>query len=87
VFWTTWVDLIIATMTDWVMETIMDIAKAGGWLTGRPTSSGPPKVEWALIRAHRANPGNARAHSNKQRRRIAAGLREFSFLNPVPVDT
>jgi hypothetical protein len=64
----------------------VDIAKAGGWLTGRPTSSGPPKVEWALIRALRANPRNARACSNKQRRRIAAGLREFSFLNPVPVD-
>jgi hypothetical protein len=68
------------------METIVDIAKAGGWPTGRPTSLGPPKVEWALIPARRANPQNARTHSNTQRRRIAAGLRKCSFPNPVPVD-
>jgi hypothetical protein len=64
----------------------MDIAKAGGWPTGRSTSSGPLKVEWAPINTRRANPRNARTHSNKQRRRIAAGLRKFSFLNPVLVD-
>jgi hypothetical protein len=73
-------------MTDWVMETIVDMAKAGGWPTERSTSSGPLKVEWSLIHTRRPNPRNARTHSNKQRRRIAAALRKFSFLNPVLVD-
>jgi hypothetical protein len=68
------------------METIVDIAKARGWPTARPTSWVPPKVELRLIGGRRADPRNARIHSNQQRRRIAAGLREFSFLNPVPVD-
>ena len=74
-------------MTDWVMETILGMAKAGGWLTERSTSSGPLKVESSLVHTRRANPRNARTHSNKkQRRLIAAALRKFSFLNPVLVD-
>jgi len=68
------------------MEAIMDVAKAAGWPTGRSTSSGPLQVEWAPIQTLRANPRNARTHSNKQRRQIAASLRKFGFLNPVLVD-
>jgi hypothetical protein len=74
-------------MTDWVMETIVDIAKAGGWPTGRSIASGALEVERRpLIHILRANPQNARAHANKRRRQIAAGLRKFSFINPVFVD-
>jgi hypothetical protein len=64
----------------------VDIAKAGGWPTERSTSAAPLKVGWAPINTRRANPRNARTHSNRQRRWIAAGLRKFSFLNPVLVD-
>lgn len=74
-------------MTDWVMETIVDIGKAGGWPTGRSIPSGALEVERRpLIHILRANPRNARTHSNKQRRQSAAGLRKFSVLNPVLVD-
>jgi hypothetical protein len=74
-------------MTDWVMETIVDIAKAVGWPTGRSIASGALEVERRpLIHILRANPQNARAHANKRRRQIAAGLRKFSFINPVFVD-
>jgi DNA modification methylase len=68
------------------METIMDIAKAADLPTRRSTSTGLLKVEWAAIHTLRANPRNARTHSNKQRRQIAASLREFGFLNPVLID-
>lgn len=64
----------------------MEVAKAAGWPTGRSTSSGPLKVEWAAMQTLRANTRNARTHSNKQRRQIAANLRKFGFLNPVLVD-
>jgi hypothetical protein len=73
-------------MTDWVMEAIMDIAKAGGWLTGGSIRPERPKDERTLIHILRANRRNARAHTNKQRSQIAAGLRKFSFVNPVLVD-
>jgi hypothetical protein len=74
-------------MTDSVMETIVDVAKAGGSPTGRSIPSGALEVERRpLIHILRANPRNARAHSNKRRRQIAAALREFNFLNPVLVD-
>jgi hypothetical protein len=73
-------------MTDWVMETIVDIAKVGGWPAGRSIPSGALEVEGPLLHILRANPRNARAHSSKQRRQIAAGLRKFSVLKPVLVD-
>jgi ParB-like chromosome segregation protein Spo0J len=45
-----------------------------------------PKVEWSPIGALRPNPRNARTHSKKQIKKIAASIRKFGFLNPVLVD-
>src|SRR6059058_5411739 len=45
-----------------------------------------PRVEWVPIGALRLNPRNARTHSKKQIKRIAASIRKFGFLNPVLVD-
>jgi ParB-like chromosome segregation protein Spo0J len=43
-------------------------------------------IEWVPIGAIRPNPKNARTHSRRQIRQIAASLRKFGFLNPVLVD-
>jgi ParB-like chromosome segregation protein Spo0J len=53
-----------------------------------PTASEPDlsQVEWVPIRALRPNPRNARTHSKKQLRQIAASLRNFGFLNPIIAD-
>jgi DNA modification methylase len=48
--------------------------------------AGRAQVEWAPIQTLRPNPRNARTHSRKQLRQIAASLRKFGFLNPVLVD-
>jgi hypothetical protein len=45
-----------------------------------------PPIEWIPIDALRPNPRNARTHSRKQIRLIAASIRKFGFLNPVLVD-
>jgi ParB-like chromosome segregation protein Spo0J len=45
-----------------------------------------PRVEWAPIANVRPNPKNARTHSKKQIRQIAASVRKFGFLNPLIVD-
>ncbi len=45
-----------------------------------------PQVEWFSIEAIRPNPRNARTHSRKQIKQIAASIRKFGFLNPVLVD-
>lgn len=44
------------------------------------------RVEWVPIGVLRRNPKNARTHSRKQIKQIAASIREFGFLNPVLVD-
>ena len=44
------------------------------------------QVEWVALDSLRANPKNARTHSKKQIRRIAASIRQFGFLNPLIVD-
>jgi DNA modification methylase len=44
------------------------------------------KVEWSPIGALRPNPRNARTHSKKQIKQIAASITKFGFLNPVLVD-
>lgn len=46
----------------------------------------PLRIEWIPIGTLRPNSKNARTHSKKQIRRIAASIREFGFLNPVIVD-
>jgi DNA modification methylase len=45
-----------------------------------------PRMEWAPIANIRPNPKNARTHSKKQIRQIAASIRKFGFLNPLIVD-
>ena len=52
----------------------------------RPELADPPRMEWAPIADIRPNPKNARTHSKKQIRQIAASIREFGFLNPLIVD-
>jgi DNA modification methylase len=48
----------------------------------------PPtiKVEYVPIETIKLNPKNARTHSRRQRRRIAASIRKFGFINPIIVD-
>jgi DNA modification methylase len=41
-----------------------------------------PQVEWSI----RPNPRNARTHSKKQIKQIAASIKKFGFLNPLIVD-
>jgi hypothetical protein len=48
--------------------------------------TGAPQIEWVPIGLVRPNPKNARTHSRKQIRRIAASIRQFGFLNPILVD-
>jgi DNA modification methylase len=45
-----------------------------------------PQFEWAPVASIRPNPKNARTHSRKQLRQIAASIREFGLLNPLIVD-
>ena len=44
------------------------------------------KLERAPIAALKVNPANARTHSKKQIRQIAASIRRFGFTSPVLVD-
>lgn len=48
----------------------------------------PPtiKVEYVPIETIKLNPKNARTHSRRQQRRIAASIRKFGFINPIIVD-
>jgi ParB-like nuclease family protein len=48
----------------------------------------PPdlSIEHVSIESLRANPLNARTHSKRQVRQIAASLREFGFVNPILAD-
>src|SRR5580658_3945844 len=45
-----------------------------------------PRIERVPIESIRPNPKNARTHSKKQIRQIAASIRKFGFLNPLIVD-
>jgi hypothetical protein len=45
-----------------------------------------PRIEWVSIDALRRNPKNARTHSPRQTRQIAASIRKFGFLNPILVN-
>ncbi len=48
--------------------------------------SGPPRIEYVATGVLRPNPKNARTHSRKQIRKIAASLRKFGFLSPILTD-
>ena len=52
----------------------------------RGDTAGAPRIEWAPIATVRPNPKNARTHSRRQIRQIAASIRKFGFLNPLIVD-
>jgi ParB-like chromosome segregation protein Spo0J len=52
----------------------------------RGDAAGAPRIEWAPIATIRTNRKNARTHSRKQIRQIAASIRKFGFLNPLIVD-
>lgn len=43
-------------------------------------------VEYVPIGSLKANPHNARTHNRHQRRKIAASIRKFGFLNPILAD-
>jgi len=45
-----------------------------------------PRIDWALIGILRPNSRNARTHSRRQIKKIAASLKKFGFLNPILVD-
>jgi len=60
--------------------------KASTSSNNRANPSDSPRIEWAPIETLRPNPKNARTHSKKQIRRIAASIREFGFLNPLLAD-
>ena len=45
-----------------------------------------PALEYVSVTALRPYDRNARTHSRKQIKQIAASIREFGFLNPVLVD-
>ncbi len=51
----------------------------------RKTESSPA-VELVPVGSIRPNPRNARTHSRKQIKKIAASIRTFGFLNPLLVD-
>ena len=64
----------------------MAAPKASASSNSRTTRSDSPRIEWAPVQTLQPNSKNARTHSKKQIRRIAASIREFGFLNPVLVD-
>jgi DNA modification methylase len=69
-----------------IMEVAMAAVKTSTSSKIHADSPGLPSIEWIPIGLLRANPRNARTHSRKQIRQIAASIREFGFLNPVLVD-
>lgn len=46
----------------------------------------PSGVERAPISTLKTNPNNARTHSARQIKQIAASMREFGFINPILID-
>lgn len=67
-------------------STEVDMTRAG---KGDPRSgphSDSIRIEWVPVGTLRTNPRNARTHSRKQRRQIAASIRKHGFLNPIIVD-
>ena len=51
-----------------------------------PPTTDLPRIEWVPIGVLRPNPRNARTHSRKQIRKLAASIKENGFLNPVLID-
>src|SRR4051812_31852119 len=55
---------------------------------GRPASSPPNsgRIEWLAIAGLTSAARNARTHSKKQIKQIAASIERFGFTNPVLID-
>jgi len=49
-------------------------------------NSSPPRIEYVAIGVLRPNLKNARTHSRKQIKKIAASLKKFGFLSPILTD-
>lgn len=47
---------------------------------------GDARIEWVPIDVPKPNPRNARVHSRRQQRKLAAIIKEIGFLNPILVD-
>ena len=58
--------------------------KASSSIRELPATS--PRIECVAIDKVQLNPRNARTHSKKQIRQIAASLRNFGFISPIVVD-
>ena len=64
----------------------MATQNASAFPAGRPISTDSSQIEWVAVDNLCANPKNARTHSKKQIRQIAASIRRFGFLNPILAD-
>lgn len=51
-----------------------------------PPSDSASRIEWLAVAGLTAAARNARTHSNKQLKQIAASIERFGFTNPVLVD-
>jgi DNA modification methylase len=71
-----------------ILKGITELAMTAAIFISPPSSDGlgAPHIAWVSIESLRANPRNARRHSKKQLRRIAASIRKFGFLNPIIID-
>jgi ParB-like nuclease domain len=64
----------------------MAVADTSASSKNRVDPAGSPRIEWIPAGRLRPNPRNARTHSKKQIKQIAASIRSVGFLNPVIVD-
>jgi ParB-like nuclease domain len=64
----------------------MAAADISAFANNRADPAASPRIEWVPIGQPRPNLRNARMHSRKQIRGIAASIKKFGFLNPVLVD-
>ena len=64
----------------------MAVADTSGSSKNGVDPAASPRIEWIPAGRLRPNPRNARTHSKKQIRQIAASIKKFVFLNPLIID-
>jgi ParB-like chromosome segregation protein Spo0J len=64
----------------------MAVADTSGSSKNGVDPAASPRIEWIPAGRLRPNPRNARTHSKKQIKQIAASIRKFGFLNPLIID-
>jgi DNA modification methylase len=64
----------------------MAVADTSGSSKNGVDPAASPRIEWIPAGRLRPNPRNARTHSKKQIRQIAASIKKFGFLNPLIID-